>query len=126
MAESDSVDSMSGTLTRRKLLRRGAQAAGSVGLSLIGNAVVAPAARAAGADDFGPLQAADANGLQLPMGFTSRVIATSGQTVTGTGYQWHGNPDGGAVFPTNDGGWIYVSNDEDRCWKRRCQCSRFR
>lgn len=100
-------------LTRRALLRRSAHTAGSTAaLSLFGNAVVATPAGAASADDFGPLQAADANGLELPVGFTSRVVATSGQTVTGTSYTWHPNPDGGAVFPTPSGGWIYVSNDE--------------
>lgn len=29
-----------------------------------------------------------------------------------TGYNWHMFPDGGAVFPTEDGGWVYVSNSE--------------
>ena len=29
-----------------------------------------------------------------------------------TGYAWHPNPDGGAVFAQDDGGWIYVSNSE--------------
>ncbi|MGH9282149.1 MAG: alkaline phosphatase PhoX, partial [Acidimicrobiales bacterium] len=69
-------------------------------------------ARAAGAGPYGALQAADANGLQLPAGFTSRVIATTGATVPGTSYTWHAAPDGGACFPTTDGGWIYVSNSE--------------
>ena len=27
-------------------------------------------------------------------------------------YKWHRRPDGGATFPKNDGGWIYVSNSE--------------
>jgi secreted PhoX family phosphatase len=61
---------------------------------------------------YGPLQPADANGIRLPAGFRSRVIATSGQTVPGTSYTWHGAPDGGATFATGDGGWIYVSNSE--------------
>jgi hypothetical protein len=60
----------------------------------------------------GPLLAADANGLMLPAGFTSRVVATSGQTVSGTSHVWHSDPDGGATFPTPAGGWIYVSNSE--------------
>jgi len=55
---------------------------------------------------------ADVNGLRLPAGFTSRVVATSGETVGNTGYAWHPNPDGGAVFSGVDGGWIYVSNSE--------------
>jgi len=69
-------------------------------------------AAAAGGGPYGPLRPANANGLQLPAGFTSRVVATSGQVVAGTGYTWHQSPDGGACFPTSDGGWIYVSNSE--------------
>ena len=63
-------------------------------------------------DRIGPLRDVDANGLRLPDGFTSRVIARSGDPVADTGYEWHLEPDGGAVFPTPDGGWIYVSNSE--------------
>jgi hypothetical protein len=62
---------------------------------------------------LGPLGAPDANGLRLPEGFTSRVVARSGEKpVAAAAYLWHGAPDGGAVFPTSDGGWIYVSNSE--------------
>jgi len=61
---------------------------------------------------YGPLLAVDPLGLQLPAGFTARVIATSGERVPGTGYEWHVWPDGGATFPAPDGGWIYVSNSE--------------
>ena len=69
-------------------------------------------ASAAGSGPYGPLGAADANGLQLPAGFESRVVATSGVVAPGTTYQWHTAPDGGACFPTSDGGWVYVSNSE--------------
>ena len=58
------------------------------------------------------LQPPDENGLRLLPGFTSRKIATTNQVVPGTTYTWHPSPDGGAVFPTDDGGWIYVSNAE--------------
>ncbi len=61
---------------------------------------------------YGPLQAANADGLKLPTGFTSRIVATTGVEVGTTGYLWHPNPDGGACFPTPSGGWIYVSNNE--------------
>lgn len=55
----------------------------------------------------------DENGLMLPSGFTSRIIARSGLPVyIGSSYLWHDAPDGGATFPTSDGGWIYVSNSE--------------
>ena len=70
-------------------------------------------ASAVGEGPYGPLgTTADANGLFLPAGFTSRVIATSGSVVPGTSYTWHDAPDGGACYPTSDGGWIYVSNSE--------------
>ena len=62
---------------------------------------------------IGALQAADANGIQLPEGFSSRLIATAGsRPVTGSTYRWHGSPDDGDTFEHPDGGWIYVSNSE--------------
>ncbi|MCX4822934.1 PhoX family protein [Streptomyces sp. NBC_01142] len=64
-----------------------------------------------GAGPYGALGSADANGIQLPGGFTSRVVARSGQTVSGTAYTWHNAPDGGACY-TDGSGWIYVSNSE--------------
>ncbi len=90
-------------------------------LVLAGTTYVAPgllrAGRAggavvAGAGPYGPLGGADANGVQLPAGFTSRVIATTGQAVAGTGYAWHTAPDGGACFAAPGGGWVYASNSE--------------
>jgi secreted PhoX family phosphatase len=32
--------------------------------------------------------------------------------VPGTNFIWHAEPDGGAIFTTQSGGWIYVSNSE--------------
>jgi secreted PhoX family phosphatase len=98
-------------MDRRTLLRT--TMAGASGLALPftawSAAYAAPAQNATG--PYGALQAADANGIQLPAGFTSRVIARSRQTVPGTSYVWHDAPDGGAVIP-NGSGWIYVSNSE--------------
>ncbi|MGI9590736.1 MAG: alkaline phosphatase PhoX, partial [Myxococcota bacterium] len=99
-------------LSRRGVLRGGAHAFGLLGLSLLGGSVVVPTARAAGADDFGPLQSSDANGLRLPPGFSSRIVARSGAPVAATSHTWHEAPDGGATFATADGGWVYVSNAE--------------
>jgi Bacterial protein of unknown function (DUF839)/WD40-like Beta Propeller Repeat len=62
--------------------------------------------------DPGDLRPPDANGLRLPAGFRSRVIATTGEVVAGTDYTWHTAPDGGACFPLSGGGWSYVSNCE--------------
>ncbi|MBB5017753.1 secreted PhoX family phosphatase [Chitinivorax tropicus] len=61
---------------------------------------------------LGPLQPPNSDGIRLPAGFTSRVVARSGSRVAGSGYIWHLEPDGGATFATHDGGWIYVSNAE--------------
>jgi secreted PhoX family phosphatase len=67
---------------------------------------------AAGPGPYGALNGFDANGIALPNGFTSRVVATTGQSVPGTAYVWHTAPDGGSTFPVANGGWIYVSNSE--------------
>jgi hypothetical protein len=91
---------------RRAFLRAG----------LAGAAVAALGPRLTGCGpDLGPygaLGAADANGIKLPRGFTSQVLARSGSIVPGTSYAWHAAPDGGATFPVDDGGWAYVSNCE--------------
>ncbi len=101
-------------ISRRRLLRNSARTMGVVGLANAAQWLSPALARAAtgGADDFGPLQPADSNGLKLPPGFTSRVVATTGSAVGSTSHVWHANPDGGATFATRDGGWIYVSNAE--------------
>ena len=63
------------------------------------------------------------NGLRLSQGLKSRIIARAGSPVQyDTGGQSeivaHVNPDYGATFPDpraiNKGGWIYVSNSENR------------
>lgn len=100
-------------MNRRDVIRAGAGlAALSVGGRwLLGCSNVDAASSPAGGI-YGPLGPPDANGLRLPPGFSSRVVATSGERVAATGYVWHPNPDGGATFPADDGGWIYVSNSE--------------
>src|SRR5215207_962428 len=67
---------------------------------------------AAGPGPYGALNGFDANGIALPNGFTSRVVATANAVVPGTSYSWNGLPDGGSTFPVVNGGWIYVSNSE--------------
>jgi uncharacterized protein len=94
-------------LSRRAFLRETA---------LLGLAGLASPSRARAAtgciEGVGPLQTPDANGLMLPAGFTSRVVATTGGTVPGTSHVWHMAPDGGATFERPSGGWVYVSNSE--------------
>lgn len=65
-----------------------------------------------GRSPYGPLGPPDANGLRLPEGFRSRVIARGLLPVSGTLYLWHIFSDGAATFRTGDGGWILVSNSE--------------
>lgn len=70
--------------------------------------------------NIGPLVDTGLDGILAPAGFTVRAVARHySNPVTGladplglTGYVWHTAPDGGAVFPADDGGWVYVSNSE--------------
>ncbi|MEU0387891.1 alkaline phosphatase PhoX, partial [Streptomyces chartreusis] len=80
------------------------------GVTWGGGAASAPPAQP-GTGPYGPLGSPDANGIRLPGGFTSRVIARSGQRVGSTSYTWHNAPDGGACYADGTG-WIYVSNSE--------------
>ncbi|MGW7412811.1 alkaline phosphatase PhoX [Streptomyces sp. NPDC054863] len=99
-------------MERRTFLRTaviGSSAAAFGGTLWRGAALADPAQPGPG--PYGALGAADANGIQLPAGFRSRVIARSGQKVTGTTYTWHNAPDGGACYADGTG-WIYVSNSE--------------
>jgi uncharacterized protein len=62
---------------------------------------------------MGPLRNPDANGVRLPEGFASRVVARAGsKPVESAEYAWHVAPDGGATYEAPDGGWVYVSNCE--------------
>jgi WD40 repeat protein len=101
-------------LVKRRFLKQSLS-----GLSVCGVATVWDSALLAGCskqNNFG-LQTADSNGLRLPAGFSSRIIANSGQAViSGRDFIWHAAPDGGACFAIDSGsyrgGWIYVSNSE--------------
>ncbi|MEY4581455.1 MAG: hypothetical protein RL701_6158 [Pseudomonadota bacterium] len=75
------------------------------------------------AQDFGPLVekvvvdhlTGISHQLFAPAEFDVRLVMRSGfnpVTRTTSGTLGHINPDGGAVVPTSDGGWIYVSNSE--------------
>jgi len=99
-------------ITRRDFLASGLVAVGAAlaGPAVWRRALAAPAQTGPG--PYGPLLAPDSNGVRLPEGFSSRVIARSQALVAGTAYIWHTFPDGGATYPTDDGGWIYVSNSE--------------
>jgi secreted PhoX family phosphatase len=96
---------------RRNVLRAAVAGAGSVvfGFTMTRSSFAASAQT--GPSPYGALQDADGNGVRLPRGFNSRIVARSSQTVPGTSYTWHGAPDGGACFADGDG-WIYTSNAE--------------
>lgn len=99
-------------MRRRDFLGRAALAA--LGAAT-GSSLWARAGRAClalgGPGPYGPLQPPDANGIQLPSGFRSRVVARGGQLVGETGHRWHPAADGGATFRV-PGGYVYVSNSE--------------
>jgi hypothetical protein len=102
--------------TTRGLRRRHFLASGIGGAALLftpawlRKALAAPAT--AGPGPYGDLLPPDANGLQLPPGFTSRQISRGGEPVAGTAFPWHFAPDGEATFRTLDGGYVLVQNSE--------------
>ena len=102
--------------TRREFLRKSFASMGWMmaggALSQCSSSDSGSGAKTSNIANLGPLQDADENGVRLPVGFTSRVVARTGETVEGSSYTWHPSPDGGAVFVTEDGGYIYVSNSE--------------
>lgn len=99
-------------MQRRNFLRAAVVGVGTsiaFGFSVTREAIAYPAQT--GPSPYGDLLPADANGIRLPEGFTSRVLARSNRLVEGTNHVWHGAPDGGACF-VDGSGWIYVSNAE--------------
>jgi hypothetical protein len=91
--------------SRRQFLRRG----GALGAQVVAGSSLFTLA--CDLSPYGPLREPDENGIRLPVGFRSRILARSGEPVEGTSYTWHGAPDGGAVFPLHSG-WVYASNAE--------------
>lgn len=99
--------------SRRQLLRLSALTGGAAVLGLGVGRGVRRSAWPSPPGAYGPLaDTPDGHGLRLAPGFTSRIIARTGERVPGTGYVWHPAPDGGACFPMADGGWVYASNSE--------------
>lgn len=100
-------------MNRRQFLARAGAAGALAGVApgLWRAALSAPAQP--GGSPYGPLLDPDENGVMVPEGFTARIVATSLAPVLGTEHLWHPFPDGGACVPTDDGGWLYVSNSEN-------------
>lgn len=95
-------------MSRRQLIQ-------TIGLGIVGMNLPVWAtqsmAKSFGSSSRLPLVGPDENGLLLPLGFRSRVVARSSQNIVDLNFRWHPAPDGGAVI-SNNGGWIYVSNAE--------------
>ncbi len=104
------------TVRRRELIGMGIGGVAAVSLGaafwddLFGSAESRPLRRGRGYGTLGP---PDENGVRLPQGFRSRVVARGEEVVPGTGYRWHIASDGMATFPDERAGFVLVSNSED-------------
>lgn len=101
-------------VSRRRFIGQatGAAIGATVSIALFDRALVGGAANVIGDGRYGPLRPPDTNGIRLPNGFTSRLLATARQTVPNTDFTWRSSADGGACFTHPSGGWIYVANHE--------------
>ena len=99
-------------MDRRRFLQAGVFTAG--GTAAIPLLTTAAGAQSAGTSPYGSIEGRepDDNGMILPEGFTSRVVAVAGEPVGDTDFEWHVFPDGAAVFAQDDGGWIHTVNSE--------------
>ena len=100
-------------MDRRTFLRRGLAAAAGAGL-LTRSEPAGAAPAQPGAGPYGSLEGRtpDTNGFLLPEGFTSRVVAVSGDPVGDTDHWWHLFPSAAATFPDGEGGWYLASNSD--------------
>jgi len=93
-------------MNRRNLIKLGLYGTGALWANLIVGSSRAAQERI-------QLLPADRNGVRLPAGYSSRIVAESSVSpLGGCEYVWHAAPDGGACFADQGGGWIYVSNSE--------------
>ena len=99
-------------MRRRSFLLMGTASVMAAGLGEAAWRKALGATAVIGESPYGAPGAPDANGVAVPTGFSTRLLATSGSVVAGTEYSWHGQPDGASCFADPDGGWVYVSNSE--------------
>lgn len=103
-------------MRRRDFLRAVSVSSGAAVLApALYRPVAASTRQGGGEGPYGSIEGRepDENGLLLPEGFTSRVLARSDEEVEGTGYTWPVFPDGAATFPIEAGGWYLAINSED-------------
>jgi secreted PhoX family phosphatase len=103
-------------MDRRSFLRGALAGAGAVAFGdVFARSAMAGPAADADASSYGPLGAADADGLMYPARFSGRMVARSGTPVGATTHLWPPFPDGAACFPRPGGapGWILVVNSEN-------------
>jgi len=99
-------------MDRRQFLRIGLVSAG--GAAALPSVATAAPTQASGGGPYGSLDGIDPdeNGVILPEGFTSRIVAVGGEPVGDTTYDWHIFPDGAATFDDGEDGWYHVCNSE--------------
>ena len=88
---------------------------GGLAVAVGANLLVPGAAAGAAVQGLGPYgsiagRSPDLNGLVLPEGFSSRVVAVSGDPVGPSGYEWPLFPGGAGTFVDGTGGWFYACN----------------
>jgi len=107
MGETGSVEgsAAAGPVSRRTMLRW----SGTAGMLAVGASITQACAPSTTTDPR-----ADANGLILLDGFTSRIIARAGAPVLGTAFEFRAFPDGAATFvdAAVPGGWYLAVNHE--------------
>lgn len=114
--QSDGPDGSGPRFSRRALITAGVVAGGvyALGRTFWEEALVTSAEKGPG--PYGPLGPPDENGVRLPEGFRSRVLARGNEPVrAGDDSRLPVRPiyaDGQATFATEDGGWILVTNSE--------------
>lgn len=99
-------DARGGEVVSRRTVLRWSGSAGMLAVgAMVTQACVPPSA---------PVLDEDENGCVLLPGFSSRVIATAGSAVAGTGLEFRAFPDGAATFVDAEvpGGWYLVVNHE--------------
>ena len=90
-------------IRRRSFLLMGTASVMAAGLGEAAWRKALGATAVIGESPYGAPGAPDLNGVAVPAGFGTRLLATTGSVVAGTEYSWHGQPDGGSCFADSNG-----------------------